>query len=364
MKPTHNTSHRDRRHFSNRIGGSISALVLAAITAGSAHAVDIDYSIEDFSAGTPNYTINGVNNSVTSDSWDPLQDGGVDITPFVAMAGTDYDVTAATRNGVVANGEPTHFVPGGTIPAGQHGCVSTSSNRDFTSNYPLTLVTDNVASLDISLSSMFFALSTDGNPVTAKGSAVVLYSALGDFTDAVQLVSFGIGQTGSWVVTPDFPMVEHTWDTTISVTITDGMSANSFTSQALGYTTPSTVVFTDTAKIRINRAPLVGLVAPDTTTNHVTFLDDIVVTGVPGVAPAAPFVATIAPAVDPDTGYDIQWPSQTGATYTLFTSPDLDTPIESWTVVEAAIAPTPPENTYNVPADGPRRFYAVKEVNP
>ena len=94
------------------------------------------------------------------------------------------------------------------------------------------------------------------------------------------------------------------------------------------------------------------------------FYDNITVTGVSGAGPAGAFMATIAAAVDPDSGYDIRWPSQSGATYTLFTSLDLDTPIESWTEVEAGIEPTPPQNTYNIPADGPRRFYVVQEENP
>lgn len=101
----------------------------------------------------------------------------------------------------------------------------------------------------------------------------------------------------------------------------------------------------------------------DHSTTSLAAFDSVTLDG-PGTAPAAPFMATITPAVAPATGYDIQWPSQAGATYTLFTSTGLATAIDRWTVVEAAIAPTPPKNTYNVPANGPRRFYAVKEVSP
>jgi hypothetical protein len=75
-------------------------------------------------------------------------------------------------------------------------------------------------------------------------------------------------------------------------------------------------------------------------------------------------VVTIAPAVDPNTGYDLLWTSQTGAAYTVFTSTDLATPVDSWTVVEADLAASPPQNSYNVPADGVRRFYAIKEITP
>jgi len=237
------------------------ALALAAITAGSAHAT-ITYSNETFEAGTPNYTINGINGTGVGQSWDPLQSGGVDITPDDALVGTGYDSGSGSRNGVVANSEPTNISPGGTIPLGQHGFVSTSANRNFTSNYAMPLVTDGATSLDISLSYMFYALSTDGNPVTAKGSAIVLYSATGAFAgEEVQLASFGFGQTGSIVETPDYSAVENVW----------GSFSASFTEAGAGIT------FTDTAAIRINRVPLVGLVSPDTTTNHITFLDDIVV---------------------------------------------------------------------------------------
>lgn len=235
----------------------------AGALAGSAHAAV--YSTENFEGGTPNYTINGVNSTAAGQSWDPLESSpGVDITPSNAVAGTGYDSGSGSRNGVVANSEPTHFTPGGTIPTGQHGFVSTSANRNFTSNYAMTLATDGATTLDISLSYMFFALSTDGNPVTAKGTGLVYYSATGAFAgEQVLLTSFGFGQAGSLVETPDFSATENTW----------GSLSASFTEAGAGIT------FTDTAAIRINRAPLVGLVSPDTTTNHVTLLDDIVVSG-------------------------------------------------------------------------------------
>ena len=119
--------------------------------------------------------------------------------------------------------------------------------------------------------------------------------------------------------------------------------------------TPSDVEFTDTAKSRFNKLPSTG-------TNLMIFFDNIAITGIPGAIPDALFVATITPAVDPNTGYDLQWTSQTGMTYSVLTSTDLAGPVDSWTVVQAGIAPTPPQNSYNVPADGPRRFYAITET--
>lgn len=71
-----------------------------------------------------------------------------------------------------------------------------------------------------------------------------------------------------------------------------------------------------------------------------------------------PFVVTIAPANDPNTGYDLQWTSRAGMTYTVLTSTDLATPVENWTPVVTALE----LDNYNVPADGVHRFYVVKEA--
>ena len=252
-----NIKKQNRKVWSGALLG-LSAVALA----GSAHAAVFSYSNETFEGGTPNYTINGINGTGVGQSWDKLESSpGVEIFPADAMVGTGYDSGSSSRNGVVANSEPTNITPGGTIPTGQHGFVSTSANRNFSSNYLMTLASDGATSLDISLSYMFYSLSTDGNPVTAKGTAIIYYSALGDFSDNVELITFGFGQAGSLVETPDFAAVEDAW----------GSLSASFTEASAGIT------FTDTAALRINRAPLVGLVSPDTPTNHITFLDDIVV---------------------------------------------------------------------------------------
>lgn len=322
------------------------ALALAAITAGAAHAVDKVYSFEDFEAGTPNYTFDGAGNETIL--------GG--LTPAQALTGTDYLPDSTSRMGVVANGEPLAISPAGE-PTGQHGFFSTSQNRSLILRDPMTLVTDGAGSIQVDFSFLQY-----GNGFPATGSAILIYSALGDFSDAVQVASFGIGQAGSWIETPDYPVVQDTWNS-VSVTITNGMSANTYTDNAIGYTTPSTVEFTDTAKFKINRVP-VSVTAPDSTTNHIILIDDITITGIPAPAPSAPFAATIAPAVDPNTGYDLQWTSQAGKTYSVLSSTDLATPVDSWTVVQTGIAPTPPQNSYNVPADGVRRFYVIKEMAP
>jgi len=74
-----------------------------------------------------------------------------------------------------------------------------------------------------------------------------------------------------------------------------------------------------------------------------------------------PPLLTITPAIAPETGYDLEWDSQVGKAYNLRTSTDLDGPISTWDILEGDIAATPPVNRVNVPADGPRRFYAVEE---
>jgi hypothetical protein len=318
------------------------ALALTAIiAAGSAHAVDIVYTSENFEGGTVNYTIDNIGAGTET------QLGG--ITPATAFTGTAY-VPGGTAMGIVASGEPTNLSPGGTIPTGKHAFVSRSSNRSMTLATPMTLVTDGVQSINVSFSYMFYGRGS----VDAAGSGELLYSATGFIdidpvtagtqTDAVRIASFGLGQAGSTVVTPDYAATQDTWHT---VNL-------SFTEAGAGIT------FTDTAKLRFNRVGLVAPVAVADTIYHYTFFDDITVTGVP--ATVAPFVATIAPAAEPNTGYDLQWTSQTGKTYSVLGSTDLATPVDSWTVVQAGIAPTPPQNSYHVPADGPRRFYVIRET--
>ena len=75
------------------------------------------------------------------------------------------------------------------------------------------------------------------------------------------------------------------------------------------------------------------------------------------------FPLVITPAVAPDTGFDLEWESRSGKLYNLYTSTDLDGPVNTWTLLEEDIEATPPANVTNVPEDGPRRFYAVKEFD-
>lgn len=295
------------------------AFAIAAITAGSAHAVD--YSFENFEGGTPNYTI-------TAGVLTQLQSGGVGITSTTALAGTAYNPGSPSRSGIFANGT----VPEVTgEPTGQHGFVSNSVNRSLILSAPMTLTTDGVTSLDISFKTMVYGLG-----VTFDQTAEVVYSALGDFTDSVQIATYSTALVANpGTALTHFTVVEDTWST-LNLSISS-----------------TAVTFTNTAKIRFNKLPVAQ-------TEHMVFYDDIVITGQTVPVPTAPFVVTIAPAVNPNTGYDLQWNSQAGSTYSVLTSTDLSTPVESWAVLAAGLAPNPPQNTYNVPAAGERRFYVIK----
>jgi len=72
---------------------------------------------------------------------------------------------------------------------------------------------------------------------------------------------------------------------------------------------------------------------------------------------------TISPATAPGTGFDLEWDSLAGKRYNLRTSTDLAGPVAEWDLLEGNIAATPPANIVNVPADDPRRFYAVEEFD-
>lgn len=212
------------------------ALTASAIV-GSANAA-VTYINENFEGGTPNYTIDNTGAGTLTQ----LQDGdAVNITATTALTGTGFVAGSPTLMGVLASGEPTNLSPGGIIPGGQHAFVSGSANRSLRLASPMTLVTDGAQSMNISFAYMLYGLGTSDFTHTLE----LAYSALGDFTDAVQIATF--------TVTPATP--QDTWNTaSLSITSTD-------------------VTFTDTANLRLNKqAPFDG--------TQIVLLDDITVTGV------------------------------------------------------------------------------------
>jgi len=296
----------------------------------------IVYSSEDFEGGTPNYEVAGA-----AAPYSLIQLEG--ITSQTALTGTDYTPQSPSRSGIFANGN----LPGTIVdePTGQHGFVSQSQNRRLTLTNGMPLVADGVDTLNITFKTLLYAFEDGERSPDFDDTAAVFYSALGDFTDSVQIATYATENMAEPVVFPDEPdsilghstLVEDTWSTlSLSLSSTD-------------------VTFTDTARIRFNKLPSTG-------TNLLVFVDDITVTGIQGAPPALPLAMTIAPAVSPDSGYDLEWTSQAGMTYSLLTSTDLSSPVDSWTVVQAEITPTPPLNSYNLPADGSRRFYVIKET--
>ena len=83
----------------------------------------------------------------------------------------------------------------------------------------------------------------------------------------------------------------------------------------------------------------------------------------PVVDPVDTFALTITPATAPDTGYDLEWESETGKLYNLLTSTDLGSPVPLWDMVAGDIEATPPSNVFNVDPEDSRRFYAVERFD-
>lgn len=226
--------------------------VTAVALAGSAHAA-INYSFEDFEGGTPNYTLTGTDPYTLTQ----LQSGdpAANIDAATALTGTDYTPQSPSRSGIFANGT----VPGVSgEPTGQHGFVSASNNRNLTLTSPMSLVTDGVQSLQINFATMVYGLNT-GFIHTVE----VTYSALGDFTDTVQIATFSPAAVADPLTAlAHYTVIEDTWSTLdLSISSTE-------------------VTFSDTAKIRFNKlAPF--------DTSQLVFLDDISVTGTVVPEPSA-----------------------------------------------------------------------------
>lgn len=235
------------------------ALAIATITAGSAHAVTVTYSTEDFEGGTVNYDIAGnVDGGALTQR---TEADTTTITSQEAVAGTNYNTGSPTRSGIWANNNLPNTVA--NEPTGQHAFVASSSNRNLTLNTSLTLLGDNVETLNISLKSMLYA---NGQVMTHY--ALVYYSAngfdAGFPSDAVLIASYATAD----VVEPATALPSSILGNT--TVVEDEWSSLSFSVSS------SDVTFTDTAKIRFNKwSPSME--------QQMIFLDDIVVSGTTAV---------------------------------------------------------------------------------
>jgi hypothetical protein len=231
---------------------------LLALTASalveSAHAVV--YSSEDFEGGTPNYTITGAGPYTLTQLTDV---NAVPISPDVALTGTDYNQTSASRMGVFANGT----VPGVSgEPTGQHAFVSSASSRNLLLRDALTLSTDGIQTLTISFDTMVYGLNE-----TFTHTASVQYSASGNFTDTVQIATYN---TVNYI----YPLIpaEPNPNPLLSILGNTVVTEDTWTTLSLSISSTD-VTFTDTAKIRFTKLPV-------SDNEQMVFFDNITVTGV------------------------------------------------------------------------------------
>ena len=79
--------------------------------------------------------------------------------------------------------------------------------------------------------------------------------------------------------------------------------------------------------------------------------------------PAVPLVLGIASAVDPETGFDLEWPSKDGKFYRIRSNATLDTAPATWTVVLEDIASDGETTSINVTPTETKLFYVVEEYD-
>lgn len=102
--------------------------------------------------------------------------------------------------------------------------------------------------------------------------------------------------------------------------------------------------------------------SPNTTTNlHLYAISDPLTVGTG--TPAAPFVLAITAAVEPGTGFDLEWPSKEGKLYRIRSSATLDTAPLTWEIVSEDIASAGETTTLNVTPGESKLFYVVEEYN-
>lgn len=160
--------------------------------------------------------------------------------------GTDYVKTSNSGNTV----KVIDNLAGG--PTGQHVSIGGNPDKHMTLASPMSLDSDEVTSLQISLAVRF----NEATYTEYIMSTEVFYSALGDFSDKVSVALFG----PELVDGGDLPTLEmDTWYQNQVITINESDPG---------------ITFTDTAKIRFAKGP------ETSGFNHNVYYDDIVITGV------------------------------------------------------------------------------------
>jgi hypothetical protein len=132
-------------------------------------------------------------------------------------------------------------------PAGQHLAITGNLNKRVDQTNAMTLVTDGVVSLEVSLSLQL-------NNIDSRNRGRLLYSALGDFTDGITIQEFdadAVADPGNYVYAEDI-----WYDASVTITAADVGGA-----------------FTDTAKLRWAQADGGAF-------NTTFYIDDVVITGV------------------------------------------------------------------------------------
>ena len=245
---------------------TLAALTLLPLCTASARA-DVVFSDEDFEGGAVGQSAD-------------------------AFIGTDYINTAnnLARAGVSANIASDPSPGSGEDPSGQHGLVRGNADKHITLADPMPLVSDGVTSLQISLA-VYFNSANNNNRLR------LWYSALGDFSDQVEIQIFI--PTG----TADLPNYEYElgrWYASQMVTIDS-----------------ADVTFTDTAKIRWAKL--------GTGMSNRVYLDDVVIIGIGGTA-ALPFAITAidyAPDAAPNSTVTLTWRKNGAASYIAKFSSDM-----------------------------------------
>mgnify|MGYP005849398871 CR=1 FL=1 len=79
--------------------------------------------------------------------------------------------------------------------------------------------------------------------------------------------------------------------------------------------------------------------------------------------PAVPFVLSVAAAVDPGTGFDLEWPSKEGKRYRIRSSATLDSAPATWTIVQEDIESAGETTTLNVTPTETKLFFVVEEYD-